>query len=118
MIVLFIKSDLIRHQPLPGHPCPQCAQTDGMVMELRQRYAEFATMTVNPKGVFGVVHCLYCGYTLPASRWTDTLHRAYKTLKAGYKTPFSYWKGAIGTAIALVVGTILIYGSLMVLGRQ
>lgn len=118
MIVLFIKSDLIRHQPLPGHPCPQCAKTDGMDMELRQRYAQFATMTVNPKGVFGLVNCLHCGYTLPASRWTDTLHQTYKALKAGYKTPLSYWKGTIGTAIGLAVGTILIYGILMVSGKQ
>ncbi|MBC8152584.1 MAG: hypothetical protein H7Z72_06700 [Bacteroidetes bacterium] len=118
MIVLFIKSDLIRHRPLPGHPCPQCAKTDGMAMELRQRYAEFATITVNPTGVFGLVNCLHCGYTLPASRWTDALHRTYKTLKAGYKTPLSYWKGAIGTAIGIVVGTVLIFGSLTLLGSQ
>lgn len=112
MIVLFIKSDLIRHQPLPGHTCPNCHRTDSMDMELRQRYADFAGGKAYPKGVFGLVNCLHCGYTLPASRWDDRLHRVYEDLKANYKTPFSYWRGTLITTIGLVVGTVLIVGFL------
>ena len=81
-------------------------------MELHQRYVEFAGAKINPRGVFGVVQCQHCGHTLPASRWTNDLHRTYEALKTGYKTPVSYWKGAIVTAVGLAVGTILITGFL------
>ncbi len=118
MIILFIKSDLIRHQSLPGHTCPNCHKTDGMDMELRQRYADFAEGKVYPKGVFGLVNCLHCGYTLPASRWDERLHRVYKTLKTSYKTPVSYWKGAIIAVVGLVVGTLLIVGTLSFMGQS
>lgn len=118
MIVLFIKSDLIRHQALPGHTCPSCGKTDGMAMELHQRYAELGTGKVYPKGVFGVVHCLHCGYTLPASRWTDPLHQTYERLKVGYQTPRRYWSGAIRTSIGFAVGLVLFVGTLSFWGRQ
>ncbi|MCY7357258.1 MAG: hypothetical protein LH609_07255 [Rudanella sp.] len=118
MIVLFIKSDLIRHHPLPGHTCPNCHKTDGMDMELRQRYADFAGGKVYPIGVFGVINCLHCGYTLPASRWNERLHRVYKDLRASYKTPVSYWRGAIITVVGLVVGTLLIGGTLSFMGQS
>ncbi len=118
MIVLFIKSDLIRHQPLSGQACPNCMKADGMDMELHQRYAEFGTGKVYPKGVFGVVHCLHCGYTLPASRWTDALHQTYEQLKAGYKTPRTYWLGAIRTAIGFAVGVVLLVCTLSLMSKQ
>ncbi|MBO0929751.1 hypothetical protein [Fibrella aquatilis] len=118
MIVLFIKSDLIRHQSLPGHTCPNCRKTGEMDLELRQRYAEFATMTMNPRGVFGLAHCLHCGYILPASRWDEDLHRSYKALKAGYKTPLRYWQGAIRTAIGFVAGLVLLVGVLFFMGQS
>ena len=117
MIFLFIKSDLIRSQPLVGHPCPNCGKTDGLVMELRQQYAEFADTPVYPEKVFGVVHCQQCEQAIPASRWTDDLHRAYVTLKTGYKTPRQYWRGAIRTATGFVVGLVLLIVVLNVWGH-
>ena len=118
MTVLFIKSDLIRHQPLPGHACPNCGKTDGMTLELRQRYADFAEGKVYPKGVFGLVSCLHCGYTLPASRWNELLHRTYETLKTGYKTPLSYWRGAIIAVVGFTVGVVLLVGTLGFMGQS
>ncbi len=117
MIVLFIKSDLIRHQLLPGHTCSACGKTNSLDMELHQRYAEFATGKVYPKGVFGVVQCLNCGHTLPASRWTDDLHRTYKQMKVNYKTPLSYWRGAIHTSLGFVLGVVLLVSVLSVAGK-
>ena len=118
MIVLFIKSDLIRSQVMGGYPCPNCGRTDSLEMELRQRYAEFGTAKVYPEGVFGVVHCLNCGQTIPASRWTDDLHRAFVSLKTGYKTPRKYWQGAIRTGIGFAVGLVLLVGTLSFIGQQ
>lgn len=118
MIVLLIKSDLIRRQPLARRACANCDCIDCQVMELRQRYAEFAGGKVYPGGVFGLIYCQHCNYTLPASRWNDDLHRDYVALKTGYKTPISYWKGAIITTIGLLVGTILIYGTLTIGNKQ
>ena len=118
MIVLFIKSDLIREQLMPGYPCPNCGRSGGMTMELRQRYAEFGTAKAYPKGVFGVVHCGHCGYTVPASRWTDDMHRAFVSLKTGYKTPRHYWQGAIRTGAGFAVGLVLLVGALSFMGGQ
>lgn len=117
MIILFIKSDLIRSQPLGGHPCPNCGKSDGLVMELRQQYAEFSDTPVYPEKMFGVVQCQHCGQAIPASRWTDDLHRAYVTLKTGYKTPRTYWRGAIRTAIGFAVGLVLLVTTLSVWGH-
>lgn len=118
MIVLLIKSDLIQTQSLVGQPCPHCQKTGGLIMALRQRYAEFAGGKVYPEGVFGVSHCNYCGYTIPASRWSENLHRMFVGMKADYRTPITYWKGAIRTAIGFSVGTVLLIGVLWVMGRQ
>ena len=118
MIILFIKSDLIREQSMPGYPCPNCGRLGGMAMELRQRYAEFSTAKVYPKGVFGVVQCGYCAHTVPASRWTDDMHRTFVSLKTGYKTPLTYWQGAIRTGIGFAVGLMLLVSTLSFMGRQ
>lgn len=118
MIILLIKSDLIKTQLLGGYPCPHCSQTNRLEMELRQRYAEFGIAKVYPKGVFGVAHCLHCGHTVPASRWTDDMHRAFISLKTGYKTPRHYWQGAIRTGIGFAVGLVLLVGTLSFMGRQ
>lgn len=83
-----------------------------MSLEFHQRYVDFAGAKINPRGVFGVVQCQHCGHILPASRWTNDLHRTYTVLKTGYKTPVSYWKGAIVTSIGFVVGTALLVGVL------
>ncbi len=107
MIVLFIKSDLIKTQALGGYACPHCHQTTSLDMELRQRYAEFGTMSINPRGVFGVVHCLHCGHTIPASRWTDDMHRAFVRLKTGYKTPRKYWTGLVRIGYGVVAFFVL-----------
>ncbi len=117
MIVLFIKSDPIRHQLLPEIACPYCSQTGGMGLELHQRYVEFAGGKINPRGVFGVVQCRHCGHTLPASRWTNDLHRAFIALKTGYKTPIAYWKGAIVTSIGFMAGLVLLVGVLGFMGQ-
>lgn len=118
MIVLLVKSDLIRTQLLGGYPCPQCGQTNALEMELRQRYTEFGIAKVYPKGVFGVIHCRHCGHTIPASRWTDDMHRAFVSLKMGYKTARQYWQGAIRTGTGFVVGLVLLVGTLSFMGRQ
>ncbi len=118
MIVLFIKSDLVRCHPLGGHPCPNCGNTNSLEMELRQRYAEFGTMSINPRGVFGVVQCLNCGHTIPASRWTDDMHRAFISLKNGYKTPRKYWNGLIQIGYGIVAFFVILGIWATILGQQ